>query len=177
MSVTEDHSHHVRLHEDGTEGTGPDADELVPARPLGGELYKVLATPGIVLGCAAGDTVRVDADGRFAVVGRGGNVAVHIYAKPALEQRDVDDLRRRFEAIRGLVEAPAHLRFAVVTVPVSAGFPAIEAALHAWMSTRTGTEWFFGNVYDDDDVPLRWWDGDYGAAFPSPDDGEHPGAG
>lgn len=161
MSVSEDHTHHVRLHDDGPEGTG-DADELVPARPLGGDLYLVLATPGIVYGCAAGDTVQVDDDGQFTVVGRGGNVAVQIYAKPALNQRDVDDLRRPFEAIRGVVEVPAHRRFAVVTVPVSAGFRTIEAFLDSWISTRTGAEWFFVNVYDDDDVPLRWWDDEHG---------------
>ncbi len=151
MGMPEDHSEHVRLR--------LDVDELVPARPLGEELYLVLATPGMVYGCAAGDTVRVEADGRFAVVRRGGNVAVHIYAKPPLERRDIEDLRGRFDPLRGVVEAPAHRRFAVVTVPVSAGFPAIEAALGGWMSVRTDTaEWFFGNVYDDNGAELGWWD-------------------
>jgi hypothetical protein len=65
----------------------------------------------------------------------------------------------KFDPLRGLVEAPAHRRFAVVTVPVSAGFPAIEAAIAGWMSIRADTaEWFFGNVYDDDGHALQWWD-------------------
>ena len=158
MGVTEDHSEHVRLR--------LDVDELVPARPLGEEMFLVLATPGMVYGCAAGDTVRVKADGQFAVVRRGGNVAVHIYAKPPLEQRDIEDLQGKFEPLRGLVEAPAHRRFAVVTVPVSAGFPAIEAAIAGWMSVRPDTaEWFFGNVYDVDGGSLEWWD----ASGPSSD--------
>jgi hypothetical protein len=151
MDVMEDHSEHVRLR--------LDVDEIVPARPLGEEMFLVLATPGMVYGCAAGDTVRVGDDGRFAVVRRGGNVAVHIYAKPPLEHRDIEDLEGRFDPLSGLVEVPAHRRFAVVTVPVSAGFPAIEAAIAGWVSDRTDTaEWFFGNVYDDDGAPLEWWD-------------------
>lgn len=151
MDVTEDHSEHVRLR--------LDVDELVPAKPLGEGVFLVLATPGMVYGCAAGDTVRVQPDGQFAVLRRGGNVAVHIYAKPPLEQRDIDDLHGKFDPLRGLVEAPAHRRFAVVTVPVAAGFPAIEAAIAGWMSFRAHTaEWFFGNVYDDDGDALHWWD-------------------
>jgi hypothetical protein len=151
MDMTEDHSEHVRLR--------LDVDELVPARPLGERMYLVLATPGMVYGCAAGDTVRVEADGTFSVVRRGGNVAVHIYSKPPLEQRDIEDLEERFDPLGGLVEAPAHRRFAVVTVPVSVGFPAVESAIAGWTSVRTDTaEWFFGNVYDDDGASLEWWD-------------------
>ena len=45
------------------------------------------------------------------------------------------------------------------TVPVSAGFPAIEAVFNAWVAEHPGWEWSFGNVYDPADgvTPLGWW--------------------
>ena len=46
-------------------------------------------------------------------------------------------------------------RFIVVTVPVSAGFPVIEAVVVEWTSSNN-SEWYYGNVYDEDDRPLGW---------------------
>src|SRR5438093_1290117 len=62
------------------EATGRPVHEELRARHEGGDRYVVLATPGLANGCAAGDTVQVDGDGRFTVVERGGNVAVHVGA-------------------------------------------------------------------------------------------------
>ena len=157
-AMTEDHSAHVRLHIGGTETTGAEVDEVVPARHLGDDLYVVLGTPGVVYGCAAGDTVRVRPDGRFVVVERGGNIALHIYGRHQFEDRQIDALRARFEPLDGIVEAPPGARFAVVTVPATAGFPAIEAAVGNWVSAQAEAEWFFGNVYDDEGAALRWWE-------------------
>ncbi len=40
------------------------------------------------------------------------------------------------------------------TVPVKAGFPAVEAA----MREVVGDEWYFSNVYDlATNQPLNWW--------------------
>ncbi len=82
-------------------------------------------------GCAAGDLVRVQPDGQSSVIERGGNVAAHVYASVALPEAELEQLRVAFSALGGSVEWPATRQFAVVTVPATAGFPAIEAALAA----------------------------------------------
>lgn len=139
------------------ESTGNPVHEELPARHEGDDRYVVLATPGLANGCAAGDTVLVDDHGRFTVVERGGNVAVHVYPPAVLQTREVEALQRLFEPLGGVVEAPDPANFVVVTVPVSAGFSAIEDAMDVWLAVRTETTWYFGNVYDEAGQPLGWW--------------------
>ena len=153
------HDHHVGLCA-GLRSDGSPFIELVPARRLADGLYEVLGTPGMANGCARGDHISVDADGGFEVVMRGGHVAVHFYPPGPLAVEDIAALRRQFADLNGDVEAPTPAKFAVVTVPVAVGFPAIERAVDAWLATRPDIEWHFGNVYDDDDAPLGWWSPD-----------------
>ncbi|MBL7258614.1 hypothetical protein [Paractinoplanes lichenicola] len=69
---------------------------------------------------------------------------------------DVAELRDAFDRLDGLVELPADRRFIVITVPLTAGFPAIEAAVNAWTAARN-CGWEYGNVHDED-----WWVGEPG---------------
>jgi hypothetical protein len=45
-------------------------------------------------------------------------------------------------------------------VPVTAGFPRVEAELDAVVAGLDGAIWAYGNVYDprDADRPLGWWE-------------------
>ena len=46
----------------------------------------------------------------------------------------------------------------VYTIPVTAGFEAVEKELNEVVSIFEGAEWYYGNVYDQDGVtPLNWW--------------------
>ena len=45
----------------------------------------------------------------------------------------------------------------VFSVPVTAGFPAIERFFADARARFRGSEWWFGNVYDADGKPLEWW--------------------
>ena len=146
---------HVGLFEPSNDGDAP-ASELVPASRVEANDWLIRGTPGLVNGCAAGDLVRVQPDGSFSVIERGGNVAAHVYSSVALPEADLEQLRVALSALGGSVEWPATRRFAVVTVPATAGFPAIEAALASWARARH-VEWYFGNVYDPDGFPLNWW--------------------
>jgi hypothetical protein len=147
---------HVKLLA-GLRADGSPLTELVPARSIAEDIVEVLGTPGIVNGCAAGDHIRVENDGSFEVLRRGGNVAVHFYSGARFRPDELSALRTAFEPLHGLVEAPETARFAVVTVPVSAGFPAIEAAAQTWVDGVADVDWLFGNVYDEQDQPLNWW--------------------
>jgi hypothetical protein len=76
---------------------GEAVHEELPARPLDTGIWQLLSSPGLVFDVAADDVVRVDGDGRFEILERGGNARRH------------------------------------------------------------GEEWYYGNVYDDQDQPLNWW--------------------
>jgi hypothetical protein len=132
--------------------------EPVHAEPVGDGVFRLLHTPGFVLGVAAGDEVQlVGADGGFEVKRRGGNLAVQVFAgslvaplRPSLEAK----VARLGGRLDGAIE-----RGLAFTVPVSAGFAAVEAVFNDWVDDHPGWEWSFGNVYDPADgvTPLNWW--------------------
>jgi hypothetical protein len=101
--------------------------------------------------------VAVKPDGSYEVRERGGNVAVVVLGHPGRSLTDnVQPLRQAFDGLGASVEPHPDGRWIVVTVPVTAGFAAIEAAMSAW-DNDTSAEWHFGNVYDANDQPIDWW--------------------
>ena len=117
--------------------------EVVPVQWLGDELIEVAGSPGFVMGCAAGDVLRLDPDGQFTVDRRGPNECVQAYGQPPFTQEDIDTLVVAFQGFGGLVEAPAHRKFVVVTVPTAVGRAAIVEQLVAWAAKVVRAEWQF----------------------------------
>jgi hypothetical protein len=67
-------------------------------------------------------------------------------------------LQESIEAIGGTVDGgPA--RMLVFTVPVCAGFQAVEGLLTAFTQELPGTRWWYSNVYEtgDPSQSLNWW--------------------
>ncbi|WP_461024347.1 DUF4265 domain-containing protein [Thalassiella azotivora] len=128
--------------------------EQVSVEPLGSGRYRVLATPGLVMGTAAGDVVEVAPDGTPNVLERGGNVAVQLYAADVAS----DELTPALVALGGRLDGRIPDTLSVYTVPAAVGFPAIQAVLE-WLGRRhPDAEWEFGNVWAEDGVtPLDWW--------------------
>ncbi len=138
--------------------------EAVPATPLDEPSTFVLAaTPGLAQGTAAQDIVRVHDDGSFEVVRRGGNLAVHVLAR-GLGDGAYAQLEADVERLGGYLDGGADTEGATVrvfTIPVTAGFPAVEAAFDSFVTRHPQAQWFFGNVYDPADgvSSLNWWGG------------------
>jgi len=139
------------------EGAAEGRTQPVEVEECGDELYRVLYSPGWVEGIAAGDVIRVtdSASGQFEVVERGGNIAIKWAAGsevgPALDRADriLSELgARRDGAIR---------KAAVWTVPVASGFSAMESAMEQVCALIPGSDWWYGNVYDNSGKPLNWW--------------------
>ncbi len=133
--------------------------EPVHAEEIGKGVYRLLYSPGLVQGIAAGDEFRLlDRHGSFEVQRRSGNLAVQLFALEPISKEVGDELVERVRGIGGVLDG-AILKGMTFTVPVSAGFPAIEELFIRWTGEHPGWEWYFGNVYDDDGVtPLRWWE-------------------
>lgn len=151
-SMDEPGASHVRLRA-GQRSSGEWVYEDVHVTVAADGAFEVEATPRLVLGVAAGDVIRVDSDGGFTVTRRGGNVAIHVYGSSAA----AEELVEAFGRLGGRVDA-SDARLTVLSVPVAAGFAAIEAPLRELCHRLPDVEWHYGNVYADDGVtPLNWW--------------------
>lgn len=139
----------------GRKSSGEPVMEELLVDDLGGGLYRLVITPGVALGLAAGDTVTVGEGGAPRVVRRGGNVALHLYGPHEVADLLTPEVERQ---LLGTMDGRAR-NLTVYTVPVSMGFAAIESMLSRFVKAHPEAEWFFANVYDDDGTtPLLWWE-------------------
>ncbi|MGX4734607.1 DUF4265 domain-containing protein [Kitasatospora griseola] len=126
--------------------------EVLPALFLEPGLFELAGSPGLTLGCAAGDVLRVGDDGRFTVVEPGGNLCVQAARRGCFAPESLAGLRDAIGELGGIAEAPSDLRFVVVTVALTAGFPAVEHVMDRWAAGIDGAEWWFGNIDHDEHV-------------------------
>lgn len=99
--------------------------------------------------------IEVDpAEGTFKVVARGQNLAIQVYGSHAVVDEVTDDVARMGGGLDG--RAPG---VTVFTIPVAAGFAAVETLFNRLVERHPEVEWYFGNAYDPDGVtPLGWWE-------------------
>jgi hypothetical protein len=141
-----------------TDGS-PVMEEVVVERVKDGR-YRLLRSPGLVLGIAAGDVFEVKADGAFEVLSREGNLCIQIYVPREGAEEIESAARHEMESLGGRLDGRAK-GLLVFTVHVSAGFGPVEEALGRLMSQFDDVEWYYGNVYElhDGVTPMSWWKG------------------
>ncbi|MFC9672754.1 MULTISPECIES: DUF4265 domain-containing protein [unclassified Streptomyces] len=135
---------HIRLLA-GHAASGRPVFEVLPARLVDAGLFELAGSPGLVLGCAAGDVLRVADDGQFEVTEQGGNLCVQAASHGPFTPESFLELRSAVEDLGGIAEAPPELRFIVVTISRTVSQSAIEQAMDAWAAGVDGVEWWFGN--------------------------------
>jgi hypothetical protein len=137
--------------------SGKPVHEEVHVEQDGHARYRLLQSPGLTLGLAAGDVFTLHEDGTFEVLQRGGNVCVQIYFEGDLDEAE-QLASREFKKITGYRDGRA-ANVLVYTVPVKSGFPAIEKVTALLKKRFPQLEWYYGNVYDprDEVTPLNWW--------------------
>lgn len=69
---------HIRLLA-GHGANGQPVFEMLPALQRETDLFVLTGSPGLVLGCAAGDLLKVGDDGRFEVTDQGPNVCLQVF--------------------------------------------------------------------------------------------------
>jgi len=157
--VTAGHGRRTLKVRAGAKSSGEPVYEDLLVDQLGDCTYRAAASPGFVLGIAAGDVFELDSaeSGHFTVLERGGNLNVQMYA-PHGSTVDVDSLQERVGLLGGRLDGQAK-NLAIFTVPVSVGFHAVEDVLNEYVASHPGAEWYYGNVYDPVDgvTPLNWW--------------------
>lgn len=137
---------------------GRSLKEPVHADKLENGCYRLLYSPGLVLGIAAGDEFTVDpGSGAFQVVKRSGNLAIQIFADSIAPH--LQELEKIARSLGGVLDGSIE-QGAVLTIPVNASFPVIEKVLTDYCAANEGVEWYYGNVYSPVDgiTPLGWWE-------------------
>lgn len=153
---TEDEMSQTIVAHAGLRSDGSVVREELLVKPLGPRRFRLLKSPGLVLGVAADDIIEVDETGVCKPLERGRNVCVQVFTfdeTPAVQKF----LTPLVEAAGGRLDG-CSARQLVFTFPVSVGFAAIEAPLKKLEAKFSTVEWVYGNVYGDDGVtPLNWW--------------------
>ncbi|MBE4753627.1 DUF4265 domain-containing protein [Corallococcus sp. ZKHCc1 1396] len=139
----------------------PDVTEDVPVEVMGENRFRVLLSPGMVEGLAAGDEFEViDEESReFRVLKRGGNFCVW-YFFPEEEMNRGSEyklLRERIAEIGGRLDGGGSTTL-IFTVPAASGFDRIADFFDEAVLLVKGASWQFSNAYDPIlRVPLPWW--------------------
>jgi hypothetical protein len=143
----------------GKNAVGETVLEEVPAYRCGLSRFRLAGSPGLAQGAAAGDEIELRDDGTFEVAERGGNLAIQVLTGQAFDAPSIGDLAAQLEELGGRLDGGHGGRLRVFTVPVSAGFDAIETVMDAFVERHREVEWYFANVYDplDGVTPLNWW--------------------
>jgi hypothetical protein len=144
----------------GTKSNGKPVQEEVLVQPLEGEQYKVLQSPGFVLGIAAGDVIKFipSSSGKFELLSRGGNICIQIFKNSGT--RDIkDECIELSQPLGGRLDGLSEKQM-VLTFPYKDGFQSIEKVMNRFSDNYPDFEWYYGNVYDTEDgeTPLNWWE-------------------
>jgi hypothetical protein len=157
MSNVRRHGMHVLLRV-GEKASGEAAFEAVHVLPLEGRQYLLEFSPGLAYGIAAGDEFELSDDGTYRILKRGGNIAARAFFDQSIQQRS-QELTSLVLALGGRLDGSTNQGLAY-TIPLEAGFKAIESVFTQFVAANAGTIWEFGNVYADDGKPLNWWQSD-----------------
>ena len=144
----------------GATSDGSPFYESILVDVLGENHYRVLASPGLAEGMAAGDEIELAPDEPlgYRILKRGGNISVQFFWHEGDIKQCLREMEPRAEAIGGRIDGETE-RLLVFTLPASAGFPAIEKIFFDAEKQYPGCHWMYGNVFDpaDGKTPLNWW--------------------
>ena len=151
---------HVRISVDNDGGY-----EWVPAEKGEAGHWILLRSPLYAMRLAAGDTLKIanEEPGTFEIVDRGGNIAVQFYLPetdcddPLATKLVIDRITPEVELLSGRLDGQTTGSM-VFTLPMEAGFQAIESVFARAVQEFEGAQWQYANVYDPiTGKPLMWW--------------------
>ncbi len=136
--------------------------EELQVEDLGTNRFRLVSSPGLVEGLAKGDEFELDeasATG-FRVTKRSGLVVVWFFwpSEDLVTGPESAALQRQVEQeLGGRLDGGGHTQL-IFSIPVGAGFTAIEALFQEAEARHPGATTMFGNVYGPDgETPLNWW--------------------
>ena len=120
--------------------------------------FRVLHSPGLAYGMAAGDELEVDEVGRYNVVARAGNLSVRFLCDSGVADIE-QSLTEQIVRIGGRLDGQVRAGLAY-TIPLSAGRDVIGPLFAKAKQEHPGALWEYGNVYDEDGNLMEWLRGE-----------------
>jgi hypothetical protein len=133
----------------------PDGAEPVHVERIGNH-FRVLYSPGLVYGVAAGDEIEVTEGGEFRVVHRGGNLSIRVLCANGVASF-AEELERSVGVLLGGRLDGRVQNGLVFTVPPKVGFRGIERVFDQLREGNAEVVWEFGKIYDAQGNELGWW--------------------
>jgi len=142
----------------GNSDNGNRVYEQLLVTDLENSIFRIEASPGLVLGIAKGDEIEFRSEtGDYKILRRGGNLSIQIFISPEMKT-SLSKLQSELEISLGASLDGLTEKQAVFSIAASRGFQSIEKFLNKFVAENPKSEWFYGNVYDSDGVtPLNWW--------------------
>jgi hypothetical protein len=123
-----------------------------------GNVYTLLASPGMVEGLAAGDkfVLRPGSDLGFEVVHRGGNLCAWFFFPGPISPSEAEShpLTQEVGVLGGQLDGGGK-KHVVYTIPGAGRFGRVVELFNRWTKNISGSSWMFGNVYDPHDGVTR----------------------
>lgn len=143
------------------EDGGTRMDEDVECVALAADVLRLVHSPGLIEGLAAGDEITLQkAKPGYKIVRRGGNLCVWFYTDGVEQSREhtAPELVKDVRELGGYPDGGTTASL-IFTVPVRAGFANVAKVFDAAVVRHPGSVWLYGNVYDplDGETPLNWW--------------------
>lgn len=143
----------------GPSSSGHPVFEELLAMSLDESIYRLLSSPGLALGLARDDIIKLDEEsGIYSVVSHGGNLCIQMYSDKAMSSCGDELIKLVVNELGGSLDGRTAKQL-IFSVEYLKGFSNIERIFNSFASSNPGSEWFYGNVYDEADgvTPLNWW--------------------
>lgn len=137
--------------------------ENLPVLHLGRGNYRLLSSPGLILGLAKNDEIKFDEKScEFELLKRGGNFCVQVYLSPDGTDQ-VDKLIRDVKDDLNGTHDGETSKLLIFSIPVQVGFVSIRSLFDKFVDSSSDAEWYYGNIHDNEDgvTLLNWWN-DFG---------------
>ena len=154
---------HVKIKVIDAESPG---SESVPALRLDDGSWELLSSPLYATEIASGDVIKVldKNSGSYEIIKRGGNVCIHFYLGEPHINSESETAKAKSSVALKLSQLDGRIDASVsgllsCTIPVNAGFNAIELVFNELTKSFLGSQWQFTNVYNSTTgEPLMWWE-------------------
>ncbi|WP_339203994.1 DUF4265 domain-containing protein [Paenibacillus sp. FSL K6-3182] len=119
--------------------------EELPAEYLSDQKFKLCASPGLALGLAKGDTIKLHPSGDFELIKHGGNFCIQIYNEQPIKEKikAAESIVKR--ELSGSLDG-FHNGSLAFTAPISNGFHATNNVFNK-IRNLLDSEYYYSNIY------------------------------
>jgi hypothetical protein len=119
--------------------------EELPAKFISEQCFELCASPGLALGAAKGDLIKLSSKGNFEVIKHGGNFCIQIY-KNNLTNKEIKKIEKLVQKeLNGTIDGTNNGSMAF-SIPIKNGFKKTNKIFNE-IREILDSEYFYSNIY------------------------------